>query len=76
MKPVHTGQDARPDHAHLPPDHREGARFQLDVEAATRADALKMVTRLALDYDGRDSKETRVIAVQELQKIPVLNPSN
>lgn len=51
-----------------------GVRFQLDVEAATRADALKIVTRLALDYDERDSKETRVIAVQELQQIPVLNP--
>lgn len=51
-----------------------GVRFQLDVEAATRADALKMVTRLALYYDERDSKEARVIAVQELQQIPVLNP--
>jgi len=51
-----------------------GARFQLDIEAADRKDALQKITVTALDYDARDSKETRVIAVQELQQIPVLNP--
>ena len=51
-----------------------GVRFQVEGEAATHADALKKVTRLVLDHEERDSKETRVIAVQELQQIPVLNP--
>lgn len=41
-------------------------RFQLDLEAADRLDALKKVTDMALDYDDRDLKETRVINIQEL----------
>lgn len=44
-------------------------RFQLDLEADSRLDALAKVTNMALDYDDRDLKETRVINVQEL--IPV-----
>ena len=47
-------------------------RFQLDLEADSRLDALKKVTTMAMDYDDRDLKETRVITVQELTK-PVLN---
>lgn len=47
-------------------------RFQLDLEADSRLDALKKVTVTALDYDDRDHKETRVISIQELTK-PVLN---
>ena len=47
-------------------------RFQLDLEADTRLDALKKATDMALDYDDRDLKETRVITVQELTK-PVLD---
>jgi hypothetical protein len=47
-------------------------RFQLDLEAANRKDALQKITVTALDYDDRDLKETRVIAIKELQKIPVL----
>jgi hypothetical protein len=46
------------------------ARFQLDLEAESRLDALKKVTDMALDYDEQDLKETRVISVQEL----ILNP--
>ena len=49
-------------------------RFQLDVEAANRLDALRMVTDTALVYDGQDLKETRVIAIKELQKDNVLHP--
>lgn len=49
-------------------------RFQLDVEATDRADALKKITVMALDYDDRDLKETRVIAIKELQQVPVLDP--
>lgn len=41
-------------------------RFQLDLEAEHRLDALKKVTEMALDYDDRDLKETRVINIQKL----------
>ena len=41
-------------------------RFQLDLEADTRLDALKKVADTALVYDAQDLKETRVINVQEL----------
>ena len=51
-------------------------RFQLDIEATDRMHALKILHAAALDYDDRDLKETRVIAIQELQKIPVLDPFN
>lgn len=49
-------------------------RFQIDLEAPTRLDALRMVNNKALLYDGIDSKETRVIAIKELQEDHVLNP--
>jgi hypothetical protein len=49
-------------------------RFQLDLEAPTRLDALRMVNDKALMYDDRDLKETRVIAIKELEKVPVLHP--
>jgi hypothetical protein len=48
-------------------------RFQLDLEAASRKDALQKITVTALDYDDRDLKETRVIAIKELKEVPVLN---
>jgi hypothetical protein len=48
-------------------------RFQLDLEAENRMDALRKVTTMALNYDDRDLKETRVITVQELTK-PVQHP--
>jgi len=48
-------------------------RFQLDIEADTRLDALRMVNTKALVYDGLDQKETRVINIQELQEDHVLN---
>lgn len=47
-------------------------RFQLDLEADSRLDALQKITDTALDYDDRDQKETRVISIQELTK-PVLD---
>jgi hypothetical protein len=49
-------------------------RFQLDVEAPTRLDALRMVNDKALMYDDRDLKETRVIAIKELEEVHVLHP--
>jgi hypothetical protein len=49
-------------------------RFQLDLEADTRLDALRMVNDTALVYDGQDLKETRVIAIKELKEDAVLNP--
>lgn len=51
-------------------------RFQLDVEATDRLEALRMVNDKALMYDDRDLKETRVIAIKELQQDPVLDPSD
>jgi head-tail adaptor len=45
-------------------------RFQLDIEADSRLDALKKVTDTAMVYDEQDPKETRVISIQEL----ILNP--
>jgi hypothetical protein len=48
-------------------------RFQLDVEATDRFDALQKITVTALHYDDRDLKETRVIAIQELKEVDVLN---
>ena len=41
-------------------------RFQLDIEADSRLDALKKVTDTAMVYDEQDLKETRVINIQEL----------
>jgi hypothetical protein len=49
-------------------------RFQLDLEAPDRLEALRMVNDKALMYDDRDLKETRVIAIKELEKVPVLHP--
>jgi head-tail adaptor len=49
-------------------------RFQLDVEADTRLDALRMVNTKALMYDDRDLKETRVIAIKELEEVAILHP--
>jgi hypothetical protein len=49
-------------------------RFQLDIEAPTRLEALRMVNDKALMYDDRDLKETRVIAIKELETQSVLHP--
>jgi len=49
-------------------------RFQLDLDAPTRLDALRMVNDKALMYDDRDLKETRVIAIKELEPQSVLDP--
>jgi hypothetical protein len=48
-------------------------RFQLDIEADTRLDALRMVNDKALMYDALDHKETRVIAIKELEEDAVLD---
>ena len=48
-------------------------RFQLDLDAPTRLEALRMVNDKALMYDDRDLKETRVIAIKELEKEHVLH---
>lgn len=48
-------------------------RFQLDLEADSRLDALRMVNDKALLYDDRDLKETRVINIKELQPERVHN---
>ena len=51
-------------------------RFQLDVEAADRLDALRMVNDKALLNDAQDQKETRVIAIKELETQPFLDSFN
>ena len=48
-------------------------RFQLDLVAPTRLDALRTVNDMALMYDDWDHKETRVIAIKELKEDAVLN---
>jgi hypothetical protein len=48
-------------------------RFQLDLDAPTRLEALRMVNDKALMYDDRDLKETRVIAIKELETQSVLH---
>lgn len=49
-------------------------RFQLEIEADSRLDALQKVTDMAMVYDAQDLKETRVITIQELKQVDVLNP--
>lgn len=49
-------------------------RFQLDIEAESRLDALRKVTDTAMVYDDQDLKETRVISVQELEQVDVQHP--
>jgi hypothetical protein len=49
-------------------------RFQLDLEATDRLEALRMVNDKALMYDDRDLKETRVIAIKELEPQPLFDP--
>lgn len=49
-------------------------RFQLDIEADTRLDALRKVTDTAMVYDEQDLKETRVNNVQELEQVDVQHP--
>lgn len=45
-------------------------RFQIDLEADTRLDALQKVTDTAMVYDEQDLKETRVISVEEFIQHP------
>lgn len=44
-----------------------GLRFQLDLEADSRFDALHKATTTALHYDAQDQKQTRFIAIEEIQ---------
>lgn len=48
-------------------------RFQLDIEADSRLDALRKITDTALVYDELDLKETRVTNIKE---VPVQHPSD
>lgn len=49
-------------------------RFQLDLEADDRLDALQKIMTKALHYDDRDLKETHVVAIKELPQTNVHNP--
>ncbi len=48
-------------------------RFQLDLEADSRLDALQKIMTKALHYDDRDLKETNVVAIKELPQTNVHN---
>lgn len=55
---------------------QRGARFQLDLDAATRLDALRMINTTATEHDGIDQKETRVISIKELKQADVHHSIN
>lgn len=51
--------------------------LQIDLPAESKLDAMRIVQTMALDYDDRDSKCTRIISVKEVdQKQPVFDPFN
>ena len=48
-------------------------RFELDIRADSRLDALQKVMGMALHYDGLDLKETHVVAIKKLEEVHVLD---
>lgn len=50
--------------------------LQIDLPAESKLDAMRIIQTMALDYDDRDSKTTRIISVKEVtnQQEPVFNP--
>lgn len=48
-------------------------RFEIDIEADGRLDALQKVMSLGLHYDGLDLKETHVVAIKKLEEVHVLD---
>lgn len=45
-------------------------RFQLDVLASSRFDALQKITATALEEDTKDHKDTYVVSIKELPDHP------
>lgn len=40
--------------------------LQIDLPAESKLDATRIIQTMALDYDDRDSKVTRIISVKEI----------
>ena len=49
--------------------------FEVDMEAESRSDAMAKIMRTALDYDDRDHKETKIVAISETPQ-DVYDPFN
>ena len=39
--------------------------FEVTIPAKSRADAIRLVQTMALDYDDRDLKSTKIVAIHE-----------
>lgn len=39
--------------------------FEVTIPAQSRADAIRLVQTLALDYDDRDLKQTKIVSIHE-----------
>lgn len=52
--------------------------LQIDLPADSKLDAVRIIQTMALDYDDRDSKSTRIISVKEVtnQRQSLLDPLN
>jgi hypothetical protein len=52
--------------------------LQIDLPADSKLDAMRIIQTMALDYDDRDSKSTRIISVKEVtnQRQSLLDPLN
>lgn len=50
--------------------------LQIDLPASSKLEAMRIVQTMALDYDDRDSKSTRIISVKEVtnQRQSLLDP--
>ena len=51
--------------------------FEVTIPAQSRADAIRLVQTLALDYDDRDLKQTRIVSIhEEPEQDHVFDPSH
>jgi hypothetical protein len=46
-------------------------RFQLDLDVATRMDALQIIHDVAMRYDSENESKTTIIAITEIQQTNV-----
>jgi len=42
--------------------------LQIDLPAASKLDAMRIIQTMALDYDDRDAKQTRILSVKEVKE--------
>jgi len=40
--------------------------LQIDLPAESKLDAMRIIHAMALDYDDRDAKETRILGIKEV----------